>query len=169
MSDEAQETRPAGRPSKYKPEYADLAFKFCLMGATNEKLAEFFDVAVSTVSLWMVEHEAFSDAIKKGRAEADAEIAHALYHRAKGYSHPAVKIFADPKTGVEKIVDYTEHYPPDTAAAFIWLKNRAGWRDRQELTGADGGPIQTADMTETEIARRIAFALQQGANAQAQK
>ena len=162
MSDEAQETRPTGRPSKYKPEYADLAFKFCLMGATNEKLAEFFDVAVSTVSLWMVEHEAFSDAVKKGRAEADAEIAHALYHRAKGYSHPAVKIFADPKTGVEKIVDYTEHYPPDTAAAFIWLKNRAGWKDRQEVTGADGKDL-IPEMNETEIARRIAFALQQGA------
>lgn len=165
MSDEAQETRPAGRPSKYKPEYADLAFKFCLMGATNEKLAEFFDVAVSTVSLWMVEHEAFSDAIKKGRAEADAEIAHALYHRAKGYSHPAVKIFADPKTGVEKIVDYTEHYPPDTAAAFIWLKNRAGWKDRQELTGADGKDL-IPEMNETDLARRIAFVLQQGASAQ---
>lgn len=41
-----------------------------------------------------------------------------------------------------------------------------GERVQTELTGADGGPIQTADMTETEIARRIAFALQQGANAQ---
>lgn len=152
---------PAGRPTLYKQEYADLAFKFCLMGATNEKLAEFFDVAVSTVSLWMVEHEEFSDAIKKGRAEADAEVAHALYHRAKGYSHPAVKIFADPKTGVEKIVDYTEHYPPDTAAAFIWLKNRAGWKDRQEVTGADGKDL-IPEMSEIETARRIAFILQRG-------
>lgn len=163
---EAQETSPsAGRPTKYKTEYADLAFKFCLMGATNERLAEFFDVAVSTVSLWMVEHEAFSDAIKKGRVQADAEIAHALYHRAKGYSHAAVKIFADVKTGAQQVVDYTEHYPPDTAAAFIWLKNRAGWKDRQEHTGADGKDL-IPEMNETEIARRIAFALQQGANAQ---
>lgn len=166
MSVEAQETPPKeGRPTKYKAEYVDLAYKFCLMGATNEKLAEFFDVATATISNWMNEHEEFLDAIKRGRVQADGEIAHALYHRAKGYSHPAVKIFADPKTGVEKIVDYTEHYPPDTAAAFIWLKNRAGWKDKQEITGADGKDLVPA-MNETEIARRIAFALQQGANAQ---
>jgi hypothetical protein len=146
----------------------DLAYKFCLMGATNEKLAEFFDVATATVSNWMNEHADFLDAVKRGRVQADGEIAHALYHRAKGYSHKAVKIFADVKTGDEKIVEYTEHYPPDTAAAFIWLKNRAGWRDRQEHTGADGKDL-IPEMNETEIARRIAFALQQGAQAQEQQ
>lgn len=164
---EAQETSP-GRPTKYKSEYVDLAYKFCLMGATNEKLAEFFDVATATVSNWMNEHADFLDAVKRGRVQADGEIAHALYHRAKGYSHKAVKIFADVKTGDEKIVEYTEHYPPDTAAAFIWLKNRAGWRDRQEHTGADGKDL-IPEMNETEIARRIAFALQQGAQAQEQQ
>lgn len=35
-----------------------------------------------------------------------------------------------------------------------------------EHTGKDGGPIETADMTEVEIARRIAFALAKGAQAQ---
>ena len=35
-----------------------------------------------------------------------------------------------------------------------------------EHTGKDGGPIETVDMTETEVARRIAFALQKGAQAQ---
>jgi hypothetical protein len=147
-----------GRPTKYKPEYAELAFKFCLLGATNERLGELFDVAVSTVSLWMVEHASFSDAIKRGRAEADAEVASALYHRAKGYSHPAVKIFADVKSGEEKIVPYVEHYPPDTAAAFIWLKNRAGWKDKQELTGADGKDL-IPEVPLDEVARRLAFIL----------
>lgn len=31
-----------------------------------------------------------------------------------------------------------------------------------ELTGKDGGPIETADVTDTERARRIAFTLAQG-------
>lgn len=161
---EAQETSPVGRPTKYKPEYAELAYKFCLLGATNEKLSEFFDVAVSTVSKWLDEHEEFSDAIKRGRVQADAEIAHALYHRAKGYSHAAVKIFADVKTGAQQVVDYTEHYPPDTAAAFIWLKNRAGWKDRQELTGADGKDL-IPEVTDIEAARRMAFILAKGMRA----
>lgn len=151
-----------GRPTLYKPEYAELAFKFCLLGATNAKLAEFFDVATSTVSLWMVEHEDFSEAIKSGRVQADAEIAHALYHRAKGYSHAAVKIFADVKTGAQQVIDYTEHYPPDTAAAFIWLKNRAGWKDKQEITGADGKDL-IPETPLTEVARRLAFLLTAGA------
>ena len=36
-------------------------------------------------------------------------------------------------------VPYTEHYPPDTAAAFIWLKNRQSgkWRDRQHVVVED--------------------------------
>lgn len=165
VADMAQETspNPVGRPTLYKPEYAELAFKFCLMGATNERLAEFFDVAVATVSNWMNEHPEFLDAIKHGRVQADGEIAHALYHRAKGYSHPAVKIFADPKTGAQQIVDYTEHYPPDTAAAFIWLKNRAGWKDKQEITGADGKDLIPEAPPITEIARRLAFLLTAGA------
>jgi phage terminase small subunit len=33
-----------------------------------------------------------------------------------------------------------------------------------ELTGKDGGPIETADVTEVELARRIAFTLQSGAS-----
>ena len=35
----------------------------------------------------------------------------------------------------EHIVPYTEHFPPDTAAAFIWLKNRQPdrWRDKKEV------------------------------------
>jgi phage terminase small subunit len=37
------------------------------------------------------------------------------------------------------------------------------FNERIEHTGKDGGPIETADMTEVEIARRIAFTLQSGA------
>ena len=37
-----------------------------------------------------------------------------------------------------------------------------GLADKRELTGTDGGPIQTEDVTPVELARRIAFALAQG-------
>ena len=44
------------------------------------------------------------------------------------------------------MVDYVEHYPPDTTACIFWLKNRqpALWRDKvqQELSGPDGQPLQ---------------------------
>ena len=34
-----------------------------------------------------------------------------------------------------------------------------GLRDKQEFTGKDGGPIETKDVSEIEIARRLAFML----------
>jgi phage terminase small subunit len=37
--------------------------------------------------------------------------------------------------------------------------------DRVEHTGKDGGPIETVDLSETEVARRIAFTLARGARA----
>lgn len=169
MSDEAQETRPKrGRPSKFKPEMAEQARKLSLLGATDRELADFFSVSLSTLSLWKVEHPEFSDALKLGKEAADARVERSLYQKAIGYSHDAVKIFADPKTGAEQLVPYTEHYAPDTTAAIFWLKNRRPqeWRDRQELTGADGKDLIPDALTETEVARRIAFALQRGAEAQ---
>lgn len=40
-----------------------------------------------------------------------------------------------------------------------------GLADRSEHTGKDGGPIEVSDMTDTEKARRVAFALAHAANA----
>jgi|APGre2960657404_1045060.scaffolds.fasta_scaffold62212_2 hypothetical protein len=136
--------RGRGHPTAYKPEYAAMATKFCLLGAGDEDLARMFDVSVATINNWKHAHPEFLESIKEGKDIADAEVAAKLYHRARGYSHQAVKIVADAKTGMEHIVPYTEHYPPDTAAGIFWLKNRqrAKWRDKvdQEITGADGGP-----------------------------
>jgi hypothetical protein len=154
------DSAPIGRPTKYRPEYDELAFKFCLLGATNDRLAEMFEVDPSTIDLWIATHESFSGSVKKGRVQADAEIAHSLYHRGKGYSHPDVHI-SNFQGEITK-TDITKHYPPDTAAAFIWLKNRANWKDKQELTGADGKdliPDISNPETLKDVARRLAFVL----------
>jgi hypothetical protein len=129
----SEEKLGRGRPTKYKEEYNELARKFCLMGATDDKLAEFFEVDVSTINLWKLEHQDFSESIRKGKGKADAEIANSLYHRAKGYAHEDTDI----KMYLGDIVKTktTKHYPPDTAACIIWLKNRqkGTWRDKQEI------------------------------------
>lgn len=128
-----------GRPTLYKPEYPDLAYKFCLLGATNEELARSFDVHVDTIKEWLNVYPEFSASVKEGREIADANVANRLYKRAMGYEHQAVKIFANPTTGAEQIIPYTEHYAPDTTACIFWLKNRqkGKWRDKteQEVTG----------------------------------
>lgn len=139
-----------GRPTKYDLSYDQLAHNYCLLGATNEQLAYFFEVTTSTIANWLNEHPSFLDAVKKGRADADANVAKALYHRAIGYSHKAVKIMQSGKESFEH--EYVEHYPPDTAAAFIWLKNRQPkmWRDKMEHTVRRISSLEDLDDEEIE-------------------
>lgn len=134
----------AGRPSKYKEEYADLAYKFALLGATDVQMAEFFGVDETTLIAWKKRHRQFRQSITRGKIQADAEVVDRLYQRAKGYSHPEEKIFNN--NGEVIRAETTRHYPPDTQAASLWLRNRqpALWRDTQRLehTGKDGKPIE---------------------------
>lgn len=159
-----------GRPSKYDVKHCDQVYKLCLLGATDEEIASFFEVHIDTYYEWKKIYPKFSDAIKDGKIKADAEVAEKLFHRAKGYSHPEDKIFQ--YEGEPLVVPTTKHYPPDTAAAFIWLKNRRRiavkqepliWRDKHEheLTGPDGMPLETQSDA-VEIARKVAFLLNQG-------
>lgn len=145
-----------GRPTKYKPEYAEQVFKLCLLGATDEQLADFFGVSVQTIHNWTEQEPEFLESRRKGKEEADANVAHALYHRALGYSHPEEKIFQSDGDIIR--ADTTKHYPPDTAAAFIWLKNRQPdvWRDKQQVehSGPGGGPIELKEMTDEDLRKR---------------
>ena len=136
-----QENGKGGRPSKHVEAYNDLAYKYCLLGATNETLAEYFNVVKSTIDLWIKDIPEFSGSVKRGRHVADAEIAHSLYHRAKGYSHKDTHI--SNYQGDITETEITKHYPPDTAAAFIWLKNRAGWKDKSEQDITLNGDLAT--------------------------
>jgi hypothetical protein len=135
---------PGGRPTDYRPEYAEQAEKLCKLGATDAELGEFFGVTEQTVNNWKNAHPVFFESLKKGKTLADAEVASKLYHRATGYSHDAVKIVANPG-GQHHSVKYTEHYAPDTTAAIFWLKNRQRekWRDKveTEIGGVGGGPV----------------------------
>lgn len=48
----------------------------------------------------------------------------------------------------------------DKRAALVDIAKMQGWLvDRHEHTGKDGGPIETADVSENEAARRVAFLL----------
>lgn len=127
---------PAGRPTEYKEDYSQHAYNYCLMGATNEKLAEFFKVSVATINNWKNVHPEFLDAIKKGRDIYDTEtVEKSLLDRANGYTHKEQKVFCNNGKIVTKEVD--KHYPPDPTSMIFWLKNRnpKRWRDKIEIAG----------------------------------
>jgi hypothetical protein len=60
-----------GRPTSYRPEYAEQARKLCQLGATDAELAQFLEVNRSTIFEWQAAHPEFSDALKIGKSFAD--------------------------------------------------------------------------------------------------
>lgn len=133
-----------GRKTLWDPRFVKLGYELALLGATVPRMAAVFGVAAKTVELWMRQKPEFIGALKKGREDADANVAKSLYRRALGYKHRAVKIAFD-KDGHVLEAPYIEHYPPDTKAAIFWLTNRhpEWWRDKQVQAheNADGSPL----------------------------
>ncbi len=111
-----------GRPTRYKKEYAELAYNYCLLGATDKQLADFFEVTDRTIDRWKKSHPEFCLSLKRGKVVADAEVAESLFKRAKGYEQGEDKIFLH--EGQPVIVPTTKHYSPDPTSMIFWLKNR---------------------------------------------
>ena len=125
---------PAGRPSGFKPEFAEQAAKLARLGATDMQVADFFGVETRTIYRWKNEFPKFCQALKVGKDELDQQVERSLYHRAVGFEHEAVKIFCA-KDGQVTSVPYREIVPPDTTACIFWLKNRRkeDWRDKTDV------------------------------------
>lgn len=119
-----------GRPTKYKDVYETQVEKLCKLGATDKEISDFFDINEDTLNSWKKKYPAFSDAIKKGKIIADAEVVERLYKRAIGYEHEEDKIFQ--YEGEPVIVPTIKRYPPDTTAIMFWLKNRQKDRFREK-------------------------------------
>lgn len=102
-----------GRPTEYNPEINEQVFKLCLLGATDEQIADFFGVSRATISNWKNKYPDFLDTLKRGKLGADAEAANSLYQRVLS---------------------------GDTTACIIWLKNRQRnlWGDKPQENNTDG-------------------------------
>lgn len=132
MTKKQEKKGARGRPSSFKPEYAEQARKLCLLGATDKDLADFFGYSEQTINAWKDKHPEFLEALKSGKSVADARVERALFERAVGYSHPEDKIFIH--NGKPVVVPTTKHFAPDAVSCIFWLKNRMPdkWRDKPE-------------------------------------
>ena len=141
-----------GRPSKYKAEFAKQAEKLCLLGATDQELADFFEVEVRTIYRWKGVHPAFCQALKAGKELADERVERALFQKAVGYEQDDVKIFMPGGSETPVYASYRAKVAPDTTAAIFWLKNRRPdlWRDKmaQEISAPGGGPLEVVTRVE---------------------
>jgi hypothetical protein len=104
---QAKETDARGRPTKYDPAKNEEVTRLCLLGCTDDELAEFLGIDRSTFYDWKKRHEEFNDAIWLGKQGADSLVAESLFRSAKA---------------------------GDVGAAKHWLNNRRprDWRDKTE-------------------------------------
>lgn len=139
-------------PAKYNSAYHDdWAWSLAIKGATDEEIADAFDVSVRTIHRWKKDHDTFARALNEGKNIADAKVEKKLYERALGYSVDETEkiVEVDTKTGETKPVRVkttTKHIAPDVMAQMYWLNNRkrSEWAQRQDVSitpGDDGGDV----------------------------
>lgn len=133
-----------GRKSSYSADFNELAYNFCLLGATDEQLAENFGISRNTLKSWKKKHQKFMASIKAGKKLADAEIARSLYERAHGAHWKEQQAFKCKDVTWEgnhriesehiEVVWVERAAPPDTEACKVWLNNRnkENWRQKPE-------------------------------------
>lgn len=130
---------PAGRPTSYKPEYCEAVVELGKAGKSLAQMCAHFDIARSTIDKWALDNPEFSEALSRAKAHAQA-----WWEETGVYGMTADKFNSQ-----------------------IWTKTmqarfREDYTERQEVTGKDGGPIQTEDAGGYDLARRIAMALMGG-------
>lgn len=142
--------------SQYTPEFHDAAaVTLAEMGGTASVIAKGLDVSKPILLRWMKENPDFAAKVKEAKYRYDTGVVvKSLHKRAIGYDFIEVtreprKVGEDPSTGEPKVEltvtkEVKKHIPADVTAAIFWLKNRnpQEWRDRHEVTGDDGGPLQ---------------------------
>lgn len=136
---------PRGRPTKLTPEVHKAIVDAVGLGATYATAAACAGVTYETFNEWIKTGENakrksiysdFSEAVRKAEAECKYKATKVI-----------IKAMAD---GEWK-----------AALEFLRRRDRAEWGDniKQELTGKDGGPIDVATMSPSEIAERVAALL----------
>jgi hypothetical protein len=95
-------------------------------------------VCKATITQWAQKHPAFSNALARARTLSQA------HWEEKGYTNLAERNFNTPLYLGSMKSMFRDDYMDRTAS---------------EITGKDGGPIQTEAINDVEAARRIAYAL----------
>lgn len=152
----ADHDETGGRPTLYRAEYAAQAKNYTLLGADDARLAEFFEVTERTINRWKNAHPAFAEALRLGKAQADAQVAQSLFQRATGCSHPDTHV--SNYQGEITLTPITKHYPPDVQAATFWLKNRQPqhWKERVEIKAeVRGDPFPSKEVLDAIYAKSL--------------
>lgn len=114
-----------GRPSKYRPEFCELVIEVGSYGGWLSEMAEACDVSRNTMDTWAGAHPEFLEALTRAKQKAQAWFE----------------------------IEGRKGLTADKFNSSLWSKqmsarHRDEYTERRELTGSDGGPIQTEDVGE---------------------
>ena len=148
--------QPGGRPSIYKPELGQMLIEAMATGLSAEAAAAKIGIGARTLFTWQQQHPQFQQAVQEGR-------------------HQALLFWE------QRAIAVAHGKPGNAQLIALALKNRSraasGWHhdvQKTELTGADGGAIQTEVKTtidasalapEARAALRAAILAARGAGA----
>lgn len=129
-----------GRPTKYEPAFCQVVLDLGAIGKSKAQIAKALCISRQTLDTWCATHPEFLDSVKHAK-----DLALAFWEEQGMSGIWAGKAF-------------------NSAAYIFQMKNRfpAEYRDAvaHELTGKDGGPIETKSETaDLELARKVAFML----------
>lgn len=138
---------PAGRPTDYNDELADEICIRVAGGRTVLSICDDEDMPdKATFYRWRIKHPEFRDKLmcaREERIDNDADTLRDL----------ATRIMSDSALDPQRVNAAANAI--DKAARLTAPKQRV------EHTGANGGPIKTEELSQNDLARRIAFALAQ--------
>lgn len=109
---------PAGRPTKYKPEFCDIVIECGREGMGKAEMAAELGIAYSNFDIWQHEHPEFQDAVKEAVRQSQA------WWEKKG-----------------RIATFGE-VPGFNATSYIFqMKNRfkEDWREKQDVDVTSNG------------------------------
>lgn len=120
-------------PSKWTPQCVSMAYRYAILGATDRQIAEFLEISPDTVDLWKRTHPEFSNALRRGKAEADARQAESLYLCGMGYEYEedVVTVYK----GTVHVTRVKKYAKRNAWAAYKWLslRQRQLWHDTQQV------------------------------------
>ena len=151
-----------GRPTKYRPEYAEQARKLCLLGLTDGELGDFFGVDEATIHRWKHTHKDFCESILTGKMLADSDVADSLYKSAVGGHFISEERPVGGENGPASVQPLKRQVAPSVQAQSLWLRNRQPrlWRDKIEvqadITTSQANIDAVNEMLREKLARQAA-------------
>lgn len=139
MSEEVKNKKhPGGRPTKYVPKMCEKVIELMSEGASKTEVAAELGICWDTFGRWQNENEEFSEACKKGE-----KLSEAWWQR----------------IARENLIYHPKSSQLNATLWYMNMKNRFGWRDKQELTGDPKNPVEInhhldfGKMTDDELNR----------------